>query len=187
MTLLGEAQSGRRPENKGGSVMKSFRFCSHAIVVLALVGAILAFAAPANALWYRVHGTGAQMQDTASPHWYMGWGLDINQNPGSSNWIHLPVPTVGSPMGVSQINVFFYTGSIDVWVAQVDVWDGNTKIKSFTGTWTQTNAYRSLTLTLPARRVFTSGLGISVLVKAGVESMSHRVIMVRASANFTSS
>jgi hypothetical protein len=167
--------------------MKSFRFCSHMVAVLFLVGAILAFAAPADALWYRVHGTAAQMQAATSPHWYMGWGLDINLNSSSSDWIHFPVPTVGSPMGARNISIYFYTGSVDVWVAQVDVWDGNTKIKSFTGTWTQANAYRSLPLDLGAWHVFTQGLGISVLVKAGVEMMSHRIIFVRASANFTSS
>ncbi|HOI96813.1 MAG TPA: hypothetical protein PK250_19080, partial [Syntrophobacter fumaroxidans] len=75
-----------------------------------------------------------------------------------------------------------YTGSVDAWVSAIHIYDGVNKVKVLEGSWS--NGYKTVTVDLGSVRSFTYGLGVSVQIKAGVESMSHRFIFVGAGANF---
>jgi hypothetical protein len=61
------------------------------------------------------------------------------------------------------------------------VFDGVNLIKNKLGNWS--NGYRTITVDLGSVRSFTRGLGIIAVVKAGVESMSHRFVFIGAAAN----
>jgi hypothetical protein len=154
--------------------------------VIALVASLaLAFAAPAEASWYYTHGHGGRLQNensvTSYPI-YWGWGLDFDQSSGTSNWVHFAVPSLGGgTRGVRYIRLKFRTGSVDAWVSDVHVWDGNVRFATLTGSWTGS---RDVLLDLGQVWRINRGLGISIQVNAGVEGMSHNFQFRSVGANF---
>jgi len=160
------------------------------VMIAVLAFAIIAVvAAAAGAEWIAIAGHSGHIQDKTVTNYYAGesfeygWGLDIVQKPGTSNWVHFAVPGPAfSTKGVRYINLYFLTGSADAWVSDVDVYNGYTKVKSFTGTWA--DGWQNVTLDLGWIRPFSKGLGISVKINAGVESMNHRFVFATAKANF---
>jgi hypothetical protein len=158
-----------------------FQFVFFAGLFLA---AVLFCVGSAHAEWYWTHGHSGHVQNKDAlqdPQFEFGWGLDIIQEPGTSNWVHFAVPTLGGK-GVRYIKLIFTTGSVDAWVSHVDVWNGSQKLKTFTGSWS--DGHNPLTLDLGKIRPITAALGISVEIKAGVESMDHKVVFGAAGANF---
>lgn len=166
--------------------MRKRLFGNHGLLFLGLVLAgTLALTGPAQAEWYTAHGQSGHVQlmsAVTDPIVYYGWGLDISQKTPSSNWVHYTVTTnaATAARGVQNVRVSFRTYSLDAWVSTIDVWDGNTKVKSFTGHWTGT---RTLTFNLGSIRPFTQGVGISVQFHAGLDAMDHRVVFYSVGAN----
>ncbi len=145
------------------------------------------FSGVAYAEWMWAHGNTAELQSpgNCTSRYYMGWGLDIEHKPGLSSWVHIPVPSKsGGTLAARYIKLRFYTGSVDAWVSQVDVWNGDTPVKKFTGL-SYSNGWKTVSLDLGSPVAFNKGMSLSVLVKAGVESMSHRLIFSGAGASFT--
>jgi hypothetical protein len=160
---------------------------NHRLLILGLVLAgTLALTGPAHAVWYTVHGQSGHIQDPSlvsniSPFVYYGWGIDITEKAPSSNWVHFSVPTNVAPtQGVQNVRVTFKTYIPDAWISQVDVYDGNVKIKSFFGHWT---GVKTLYLKLDSITTITQGLGISVKILAGVDSGDHRIVIYGVAAN----
>jgi hypothetical protein len=150
---------------------------------LFLVAALI-YAGPAQATWYWTHGNSGHVQNKdalADPQFEWGWGLDIIQKPGTSNWVHFAVPTLGSK-GVRYIKLIFLTYSADAWISEIHVYNGSQKIKEFKGHWT--GGHNPLTLNIGSIQPITASLGISVKINAGVESMDHRVVFGAVGANF---
>lgn len=61
----------------------------------------------------------------------LGWGLDIEQKPGLSNWLHYSIPTV--PFSKTRyLLVYYETGNpgstADSMISRIHVYDGGTKI-----------------------------------------------------------
>lgn len=135
--------------------------------------------------WVCVHGHSGNIEypgrvdnpDLERVH--IGWGLDFHQSPGTLNWIHFAPP---SSLGqqTRYIGLQFRTYSNDVFIDSVDVYDLGTRVKSFNDLGLS-GALQSKVFDLGSARTFTA-LGISVEVKAGVESMSHRIIFTGACA-----
>ncbi|MDZ7761753.1 MAG: DUF6623 family protein [Desulfovermiculus sp.] len=123
-----------------------------------------------------VHGHSGHIeyQDRlTSDRQFLGWGLQFDQSMGVRNWIHysLPVPI---SCKVRLVGVLFQTGSNDVGISTIDVFNGSTRI------------YRDSELDLSgdkqwyvvdmgSKRTINEALGVSIEVGAGVESMSHQV------------
>ena len=162
---------------------RGFRRCSVFLVSLA---AVFAFACPASATWFWIHGSSGHLATPdilADPIVYYGWGLDLILNGGASDWVHFAVPTQGdSAKGARYLKLSFYTYSADCWVSDIHVWNGETKIKEFTGEWS--GSHGSLQLDLGKVVTFGRGLGVSVRVKAGMEDMDHRAVFYGVGANF---
>jgi hypothetical protein len=114
---------------------------------------------------------------------YFGWGTDVDLKPGLSNWVQLAIPTPGNlSQGARYIRLRFYTGSVDAFVSDIHIWNGEEKVKEFAGNWS--NGWKTVTLDLGAVTSFSKGLGVSIQIKAGVENLSHRFIFAGAGANF---
>jgi len=139
----------------------------------------------AYAEWMWAQGNVGEIEYPANcTYKYFGWGLDIAQKPGLYNWIHLPVPSkAGGTWGARYIRLRFYTGSADALVSEIHVYNGSTKVKTFLGLGLS-NGWKDLQFDLGSKMYFTRGMGISVRIGAGVESMSHRFIFSAAGANF---
>ncbi len=163
-------------------LVRNHRFLLFAALVLT---GVLALSCPAHAAWHMTHGTSGHVEREANVEnviHYLGWGLDITQKPGTSNWVHYAVPTLGDKkVGAQYVRLIFRTYSADAWVSDVHVYNGPTKIKEFKGSW---SGNKTVTLNLGSVTRFNQGLGISVKINAGVEMMSHRVIFFGAGANF---
>jgi hypothetical protein len=157
------------------------------IVSIFLFVFVIGFSATAQAAtWMYSHGNVAQIEypDICTYH-YFGWGLDIDQDSGMWNWIHMTVP---SPYGVGQygarfIRLKFYTGSADAFISQIDVYNGNTKVRTFKGL-SISDGWKDMQFDLGKKYNFGRGLGISIKIGAGVEMMSHRFIFSSAGASF---
>jgi hypothetical protein len=149
-----------------------------------LVGALIV-SGTAYGEWMWAQGNVAQIQYPADcTYSYLGWGLDLQQNPGTSNWIHMPIPSkAGAAWGARYIRLLFSTGSVDAWVSDIDVWNGATKVKAFPAL-TYSNGWKDLQFDLGKKMFFSRGMSVSIKIKAGVESMSHQFQFSGAGASF---
>ena len=150
------------------------------------LGASLAVAGAAHAVWYYTHGNSGHVQDdnlvVSYPN-YLGWGLDFALQPGNYTWVQYAVPTLGGgSKGVRYIRLKFFTGSADAWVSQIDVYDNEILFQTVTGHWA--NGTFDIQLNLGQVWRINRGLGISIRVHAGVENMDHRFVFESAGANF---
>jgi hypothetical protein len=196
-------EQGRQKFYKEESVMKKL---SHNIRVSLLIflslGVTLIFIQPAYAVWYWVHGHSGHIQNENviqpsfdpgwdpdwkgwkgwSPGWTRGQGLHFVLNPGAFTWVHFAVPSVGEGSnGVRFIGLKFMTGA-GAWVSQIAVFDGNVKLKTLEGKWS--DGPFDLKLDLGQVWKINGGLGISVRVGAGKDWLSHEFQFHSAGADF---
>lgn len=139
----------------------------------------------ATAAWFCAQGNLAEVQNPAATDGvvYFGWGPDFTAKSGSTNWIHFPIPGPGATnKGARLIKVNIYCGSADVWVSDVHVYNGSSKVYAVTGSWS--DGYKTINLDLGSVMKFDRGLSVSLKLNAGVESMSHRFFLNGACANF---
>jgi hypothetical protein len=157
------------------------------IVSIFLFVCVVGFSATAQAAtWMFSQGNVAQVENPENcTYRHMGWGLDIDQNSGMWNWIHMTVPT---PYGVGQygaryFRLKFYTGSADAFISQIDVYNGNKKVFELKGL-SYSDGWKDIVFDLGEKMTFPRGMGFSIKIGAGVEMMSHRFIFSSAGANF---
>lgn len=143
----------------------------------------------ATTQWFWSHGHTAKVQapwDTTGM-FYMGWGLEFIENTGTGNWIHIAIPSPAtvdnSLMRARYIKIRFYTGSADAWISDVHVWNGESLVKQFTG-FNWSGDWQTQQLDLGSLINFDKGLGLSIFVRAGVESLNHKFIFSGAGARF---
>jgi hypothetical protein len=161
---------------------------SKTILVMCLFAAVVGFSSIAHAGytgWMFSHGNATHIETPANcTYQYFGWGLDLTQKSGLMNWIHMTVPTPNGDLAQAQyIRLKFYTGSADAVVSQIDVYNGNTKVKTI-GPLSLSNGWKDLSFDLGSKLNFSRGMGISIKIGAGVESMNHRFIFSAAGGNF---
>jgi hypothetical protein len=106
----------------------------------------------------------------------LGWSAFVMGKPGTENWFHFAIPT---PVIINDVRLQtdsvllrFATGSADAWVRDVHVYDGWTRIATFTDVNLFGQQY-SVRLTVPDTPPMNYGLGISVGVSFGVEALDH--------------
>ena len=107
----------------------------------------------------------------------LGWGLDFAQNPGGANWIHYSIPT--APFTKTRyILVYYQTGitgeTADSIINKFHVYDGPNKIYENNSV-DLTGGPDYAIIDMGEDKTISWGLGLSMEVGAGVESMSHRM------------
>jgi len=161
------------------------------IVSIFLFIAVLGVSGMATAAQYMfTHGNVSEIEyPTNCSYRYFGWGLDITHKPGLSNWIHIPVPTPyivlptdNQALGARYIYLTFYTGSVDAWVSDIHVYNGGSKVFAIGNL--NYNGYKDIRIDMGKKIGFNRGVGISMKINSGVESMSHRFIFYSAGAYF---
>ena len=156
------------------------------LVSSCLLTASIGFAGMAQATWLYAQGNVAEVELPANCTFkYMGWGLDLTENSSTANWIHLPVPTqFGGTLGAQTLRLKFQTFSSDAWVSDIHVYNGDVKVKEFTGLDLTGAVTHNLKLDLGSKMSFNRGLSFAIKINAGVEPVSHRFIFSSAGAKF---
>ena len=156
------------------------------LVSSCLLTASIGFAGMAQATWLYAQGNVATVERPANCSFtYFGWGLDLTENPSTTNWIHLPVPTqFGGTLGAQLLRLKFRTFSSDAWVSDIHVYNGDVRVKEFTGLNLTGDVTHNLKLDLGSKMSFNRGLSFSIFIHAGIESESHRFIFSSAGAKF---
>jgi len=106
-----------------------------------------------------------------------GWGLDIEQKPGSFNWIHYSIPTI--PFTKTRFLLVHYETGIpgetaDSKIINLHVYDGKDVIYSNDSV-SLTGGPAYTIIDMGSDKTINWGLGLSICSIAGVESMSHRL------------
>lgn len=108
---------------------------------------------------------------------YMGWGLDIDQKPGVGNWLHYSIPTIPGTK-TRYLLVRYETGipgsTADSMITHLHVFDGDTRIYQDDSI-TLTGGPNFAIIDMGEDKTISWGLGLTIGIGAGVESMSHRM------------
>ncbi|HOI93644.1 MAG TPA: hypothetical protein PK250_02965 [Syntrophobacter fumaroxidans] len=156
------------------------------LVVSFLCLTVLCLSGTAHATWYWTHGHSGHVQDPSTVTTVVprATGLEINMY-DSTAWVHYAVPTVGdATRGARLIRVRFnIVGGTDSRISGVRIYNGNVLVKSFTVNW-HTEGWQTVTLDLGAIKLFPHGMGISLQLYAGPDSLTDSIIIAGAGANF---
>ena len=139
------------------------------------------------ASWIHGHTMQVEHPDRIARHERIGWGTEIDGMPGTTNWFHFAIPTPAIindvRMQADSIMMDFSTGSVDAFVRDIHIYDGGYRIAVFDGVNLSLEQpdYR---LVLPDAPQIFYGLGISLGVGFGVESMDHSMTFFAAGCNF---
>jgi hypothetical protein len=116
-----------------------------------------------------------------------GWGTVIEGQPGTVNWFHFAIPTPvilnDVRLQADSILLSFSTGSPDAFVRDVHVYDGGGRIAIFDNIYLPPGK-PAPRLLIPGTPIIGFGLGISVGVGFGVESMDHGMTFSAAGCDF---
>lgn len=156
------------------------------LVVSFLCLTVLCLSGTAHATWYWTHGHSGHVQDPSTVTTVVprATGLEINMY-DSTAWVHYAVPTVGdATRGARLIRVRFnIVGGMDSRISGVRIYNGNVLVKTFTVNW-HTPGWQTVTLDLGAIKLFPHGMGISLQLYAGPDSLTDSIIIAGAGANF---
>jgi hypothetical protein len=145
-----------------------------------ILGASNAFSA-GNVVRVHGHSGHIEYQDRVqSDRQFLGWGLQFTQSSGQYNWIHYSIP-VQRHNKVRYIGIFFETGSIDIGITTLDVYDGDTRIYRKSGL-NLSGGKQWYILDMGSFQTINKGLGLSIEVGAGVEQMSTVMIIYSVAA-----
>jgi len=159
---------------------KSVRFVQIAMLagVLGIVSLVMTGACLAGSI-VAVHGHSGNIeyQDRVlnTDRQKLGWGLDIEQKPGLYNWLHYSIPTV--PLTKTRyLLVRYQTGipgeTADSMITSLHVYDGENLIYFKDGL-SLTGGPAITVIDMEEEKTISWGLGLSIGIGAGVESMSH--------------
>jgi hypothetical protein len=116
-----------------------------------------------------------------------GFSISLEGKPGSSNWFHFAIPT---PVIINDVRLraesvmlVFKTGSVDAFVRDIHVYDGATRIAVHDGV-NLSKDHPFERFVIPDTPQIGLGLGISIGVAFGVESMSHTMEFFSAGCDF---
>jgi hypothetical protein len=156
------------------------------ILTTCFVISILSFSSTTwAASWYASRDTRIQYGSYCT-YIVTGPGLSITENLGTSNWIHMAIP---SPYGAGQtgaqfFRLYVYLGSADIGISQIDVYNGPNKVKTLNVA-VKGPGWKYQQFDLGAKMPFLYGMGLSIKINAGtVSTASHNVIFSSASALF---
>jgi hypothetical protein len=108
---------------------------------------------------------------------YLGWGLDIDQKPGLGNWLHYSIPTIPGTK-TRYLLVRYETGtpgnSADSIISHLHVFDGGVRIYQNDSVHL-TGGPNYAIIDMGEDKTISWGLGLTLGIGAGVESMSHQM------------
>jgi len=139
------------------------------------------------ASWIHGHSMQIEYPDRIAYQRRTGMSFDIEGKPGTDNWFHFAIPT---PVIINDVRLqadsvmlCFMTGSADAFIQHVHVYDGRYRIAEFNDV-NLVGEQPFVRLVVPDAPQIWGGLGISVGVGFGVESMDHTMEFYSAGCDF---
>jgi len=141
-----------------------------------------------HASWIHGHSMQIEYPDRIASQRRAGYSINVEGKPGTSNWFHFAIPTPviinDTRLRIDSVMLRFTTGSVDAFVRHVHVYDGETKIAEHNDIYLSgENSF--VRLVVPDRPEVRWGIGISIGVGFGVESMDHHMDFISAGCDFT--
>ena len=141
----------------------------------------------AHAMWIHGHSMQIEYPDRVASQRRAGFSINVEGKPSSTNWFHFAIPT---PVIVDDVRLRadsvmlrFKTYSVDAWVRDVHVYDGERLIAAHN----QVNLSKEHLFErffIPDRPEVLWGIGISIGVACGVEMMDHHMEFIAAGCDF---
>lgn len=140
------------------------------------------------ASWIHGHSMQIEYPDRIASQRRAGFSINIEGKSGTSNWFHFAIPTPviidDIRLRIDSVMLRFTTGSVDAFVRHVHVYDGEKKLAEHNDIYlSKENALARLVV--PDRPEVLWGIGISLGVGFGVESMDHHMDFISAGCDFT--
>jgi len=141
----------------------------------------------AYASWIHGHSMQIEYPDRVASQWRAGFSINVEGKPNSTNWFHFAIPT---PVIVNDVRLRadsvmlrFKTYSVDAWVRDVHVYDGEALIAAHNKV-NLSKDHLFERLMIPDRPEVLWGIGISIGVACGVEMMDHHMEFFAAGGDF---
>ncbi len=141
----------------------------------------------AHAMWIHGHSMQIEYPDRVASQWRAGFSINVEGKPSSTNWFHFAIPT---PVIVNDVRLRadsvmlrFKTYSVDAWVRDVHVYDGEALIAAHNGV-NLSKDHLFERFLIPDRPEVLWGIGISIGVACGVEMMDHHMEFFAAGCDF---
>lgn len=179
--------------NQMASRRKLLDLSARGVLATAVAGGLTGKAQAADtprisyASWVHGHGLEVQSPEMISSLVRMGWGTVLECLPGTTNWLHMAIPT---PVIINDVRLrldtvmlSFTTGSTDAYIREVHVWDGPVRIAVFDGlNLSGDNPF--VRLEVADRPWIWFGIGLSIGISVGVEQLSHHIEVWSAGCDF---
>ncbi len=141
----------------------------------------------AHAMWIHGHSMQIEYPDRLASQWRAGFSITVEGKPSSTNWFHFAIPT---PVIVNDVRLRadsvmlrFKTSSVDAWVRDVHVYDGEKLIAAHDKV-NLSKDHLFERFLIPDRPEVQWGIGISIGVACGVEMMDHHMEFIAAGCDF---
>jgi hypothetical protein len=139
------------------------------------------------ASWIHGHSMEIEYPDRMAYAIRRGYAYQIEGKPGTTNWFHFAIPTPviidDVRLQIASVMLRFTTGSIDSFVRDVHIYDGEHRIAVHNEVYlAEENGFARFEV--PETPYMLWGLGISLGVGFGVEMMSHTMDFISAGGDF---
>ena len=139
------------------------------------------------ASWIHGHAMTIEYPDRIASAIRRGFAYQIEGMPGTTNWFHFAIPTPviinDVRLQIDSIMLRMETGSIDSFVRDVHIYDGERRIAVHNEVYLVEDNW-FVRFEVPEIPLVRWGVGISLGVGFGVEMMSHTMNFVSAGADF---
>lgn len=141
-----------------------------------------------HAMWSHGHSMQIEYPERLSSIQRAGFYTKIIGKSSTRNWFHFAIPTPvivnNQRLRVGSVLIRFKTGSGDAFINAVHVYDGERKIASFDNLNLSPKQFETKRFKIPKNPKIKFGLGISIGVSFGVESMPHNMKFSSAGCDF---
>jgi hypothetical protein len=139
------------------------------------------------ASWIHGHSMAIEYPDRLVGAVPVGYAFQVVGKPGTTNWFHFAIPTPviidDVRLQIDSIMLRFTTGSVDSFVRDVHIYDGEKRIAVHDGVYlAEENGF--VRFEVPETPYLAWGLGISLGVGFGVEMMAHTMSFISAGGDF---
>jgi len=139
------------------------------------------------ASWIHGHSMEIEYPDRMVSTVRKRYAFQVEGKPGTTNWFHFAIPTPviinDVRLQIASVLLRFTTGSIDSFVRDVHIYDGEKRIAVHDGVYlAEENSL--VRFEVPETPYLALGLGISLGVGFGVEMMAHTMSFISAGGDF---
>jgi len=142
----------------------------------------------AHAMWIHGHSMEIEYPDRLASMRRAGFSINVEPKSNSTNWFHFAIPTPvivdDVRLRVNQVMLRFKTYSVDAWVRDVHVYDGEKLIAAHDKVNLSKEHWFEI-FVVPDTPLVQWGIGISIGIACGVEMMDHHMEFFAAGCDFT--